>query len=254
MTAQILLDNGPAGFRANRARYDMEQRPGRRDRPDPVHRRRRLSAGHPRRDRRTCASAPLASRGPVDGQMPLGRFSADRLRGRTCPTGRSCLTAAPACISSRGASDSADESPRSRHSARLAALARGRARHGPVRRSRATTPTRRSTSPPTGSRCRTAPTARSSRAMSSRGRAISSSAARGSPSSMPARPAASRSSGSRRAAASPCAARPKRARSQFAIYDLDRRHRDDDRRRHPDPRQSTSRAAGWCSISTAAAR
>ena len=45
------------------------------------------------------------------------------------------------------------------------------------------------------------------------------------------------------------------ARSQFAIYDLDRAAGDDDRRRHPDPRRNrTSRAAGWCSTSTAAAR
>ena len=78
MSAQITLDSGPARLLARQARYDMESdrvevqgpilfaaadgyRLGTRDVTIDLRQRR------------------MASRGPVTGQMPLGRFSADRL-------------------------------------------------------------------------------------------------------------------------------------------------------------------------------
>jgi lipopolysaccharide export system protein LptC len=78
MTAQILLDNGPARLVARQARYDMET-----DKVDvrgPILFTAADGYRLATRDvvvdlrRRT-----LASHGPVDGQMPLGRFSAGRL-------------------------------------------------------------------------------------------------------------------------------------------------------------------------------
>jgi lipopolysaccharide export system protein LptC len=78
MSAQIILDNGPARLRANRARYDMD-----RDHVDvagPIlvtaadgYRLLTRDVGVNLRER------TLASRGAVEGTMPLGRFSANRL-------------------------------------------------------------------------------------------------------------------------------------------------------------------------------
>jgi lipopolysaccharide export system protein LptC len=79
MTAQILLDDGPARLVAREARYDMEV--------DHVDVRGpilftaadgyRLATRDVTVDLR---ERTLASRGAVNGQMPLGRFSADRLQ------------------------------------------------------------------------------------------------------------------------------------------------------------------------------
>jgi len=79
LAARIQLDGGPAGFRANRARYNMAT-----DRVDVIgpilftaadgYRMMTRDVTVDMRDR------TLASRGPVEGQIPLGRFSADQLR------------------------------------------------------------------------------------------------------------------------------------------------------------------------------
>ena len=78
MTAQILLDEGPAQLRALRARYDMETDKVAVAGPivftaaDGY----RLSTRDVNVDLR---ARTLASRGRVEGRMPLGHFSADRL-------------------------------------------------------------------------------------------------------------------------------------------------------------------------------
>lgn len=76
--AQIQLDSGPARLDANRARYDME-----RDHVDVVGPIVLTAADGYRmltRDVNVDLRArTLRSRGAVDGRMPLGRFSADRL-------------------------------------------------------------------------------------------------------------------------------------------------------------------------------
>jgi lipopolysaccharide export system protein LptC len=79
MSAQIGLESGPARIAADRARYDMAAQ--------------QVSVGGPilvtaadgyRLETSDVTvdldSRSLASRGPVDGRMPLGSFSADRLR------------------------------------------------------------------------------------------------------------------------------------------------------------------------------
>jgi lipopolysaccharide export system protein LptC len=78
MSAQILLDNGPARLVALRARYDMET--------DQVDVRGPIlftaADGYRLATRDVIVDLRrrrLSSRGPVDGQMPLGRFSAGRL-------------------------------------------------------------------------------------------------------------------------------------------------------------------------------
>ncbi len=78
MSAEIELDSGPASLRANRARYDM--RTDKVDVAGPI----LVTAGDGYRlltrdvevDMRRRS---LASRGSVEGQMPLGRFSAGRI-------------------------------------------------------------------------------------------------------------------------------------------------------------------------------
>jgi lipopolysaccharide export system protein LptC len=79
LSARILLDNGPAGFRANRARYNMQN-----DHVDVVGPILFTAADGYRMGTRDVTvnmrTRTLASRGPVEGQMPLGRFSADQLR------------------------------------------------------------------------------------------------------------------------------------------------------------------------------
>ena len=78
MSARILLDDGPAQLRAGRARYNMES-----DQVDvlgPI----LLSAagGYTMRTHDVnvdLRARTLSSRGAVEGRMPLGRFSADRL-------------------------------------------------------------------------------------------------------------------------------------------------------------------------------
>jgi len=79
MSAQILLDEGPARLRAPRARYDME-----RDRVDVLGPILFTAAdGYSVGTRDVVIDLrerTLASRGPVDGRMPLGRFSADRMQ------------------------------------------------------------------------------------------------------------------------------------------------------------------------------
>jgi lipopolysaccharide export system protein LptC len=78
LSAQILLESGPAGFRANRARYNMEN-----DHVDVVGPILFTAADGYRMGTRDVTvnmrNRTLASRGPVEGQMPLGRFSADQL-------------------------------------------------------------------------------------------------------------------------------------------------------------------------------
>jgi lipopolysaccharide export system protein LptC len=78
MAAQIMLDEGPARLRARRGRYDMET-----DMVDVVGPLLftaadgyRIATSDVTVDLR---ARSLASRGRVDGTMPLGRFSADRL-------------------------------------------------------------------------------------------------------------------------------------------------------------------------------
>jgi len=78
MSAQILLDNGPARLQAGRARYNMEN-----DNVDvvgPI----LFSAANGYRMRThdvnvDLRAGTLRSRGAVEGVMPLGRFSAGRL-------------------------------------------------------------------------------------------------------------------------------------------------------------------------------
>ena len=78
MSAQILLDEGPAQLRALRARYDME-----REAVDVVGPLRFTAADGYRLDTSDVTvdlrERTLASRGAVQGRMPLGRFSAGRL-------------------------------------------------------------------------------------------------------------------------------------------------------------------------------
>ena len=78
MNAEILLDSGPAALRADRARYNMET-----DKVDVVGPilftaadGYRLATSDVLVDLR---QRTLVSRGPVQGAMPLGRFSAGRL-------------------------------------------------------------------------------------------------------------------------------------------------------------------------------
>jgi len=78
VSAQILLDNGPARLEAGRARYDMEH-----DHVNVIGPIILTAADGYRmltRDVNVDLRArTLVSRGAVDGRMPLGRFSADRL-------------------------------------------------------------------------------------------------------------------------------------------------------------------------------
>lgn len=78
LSARILLDSGPAGFSANRARYNMEN-----DHVDVVGPILFTAADGYRMATRDVTvdmrQRTLASRGRVEGQMPLGRFSADQL-------------------------------------------------------------------------------------------------------------------------------------------------------------------------------
>ena len=78
MSAQIQLDNGPARIVANRALYDMSTDRVAVSGPILV----TAADGYRLGTRDVIVDLKqrnLASRGPVDGQMPLGRFSADRL-------------------------------------------------------------------------------------------------------------------------------------------------------------------------------
>lgn len=78
ITAEISLDNGPARLIAERGRYDM-----RTDRVDVMGPVRLTAADGYQLDTRDVEvdlrHRRLASRGSVEGQMPLGRFSAGRL-------------------------------------------------------------------------------------------------------------------------------------------------------------------------------
>ena len=114
----------------------------------------------------------MQSRGAVEGQMPLGSFSADQLQAdlpdRTVVlSGRRALAYRPG----RPQMSGVNRLRLLALSALLLAVAPAAGQRA-ARRSAASTATRRSTSAPTGSRCRTAPTARSSPAMSSPARAI----------------------------------------------------------------------------------
>ena len=79
MSAQIGLDSGPATLRADRGKYDMETQKV--DIFGPI---RMTAADGYRLDTRDVAvdlnTQELESRGPVEGTMPLGRFSADKLQ------------------------------------------------------------------------------------------------------------------------------------------------------------------------------
>lgn len=78
MAAQIELQDGPARLQADRARYDMEA-----NNVDVVGPILFTAADGYRIETRDVAvdldARSMASRGPVDGRMPLGRFSAGRL-------------------------------------------------------------------------------------------------------------------------------------------------------------------------------
>ncbi|HST35566.1 MAG TPA: LPS export ABC transporter periplasmic protein LptC [Allosphingosinicella sp.] len=78
LSALIQLENGPAGFRADRARYNMQN-----DHVDVAGPILFTAADGYRMGTRDVTvnmrNRTLASRGPVEGQMPLGRFSADQL-------------------------------------------------------------------------------------------------------------------------------------------------------------------------------
>jgi lipopolysaccharide export system protein LptC len=78
ITAEISLDSGPARLLADRGRYDM-----RTDRVDVMGPLRVSAADGYQLDTRDVEvdlrRRRLASRGSVEGQMPLGRFSASRL-------------------------------------------------------------------------------------------------------------------------------------------------------------------------------
>ncbi len=79
MSAQILLDSGPARLQANRARYNMDT-----DHVDVVGPILFTAADGYRMGTRDVLvdmrRRTLVSRGAVEGSMPLGRFSAGRLR------------------------------------------------------------------------------------------------------------------------------------------------------------------------------
>lgn len=78
MSAQILLEDGPATLNAGQGRYDMDSERVAVDGPvqfqsaDGYH----LATSNVTVDMK---SRRMASRGAVDGQMPLGNFSADRM-------------------------------------------------------------------------------------------------------------------------------------------------------------------------------
>jgi lipopolysaccharide export system protein LptC len=78
MAARIILENGPASIRANKGRYDMEAESVNVIGPIMV-----TAADGYRLQTRDVAvdlnARTLQSRGRVEGRMPLGRFSADRL-------------------------------------------------------------------------------------------------------------------------------------------------------------------------------
>ena len=79
MNAQIELDSGPARLAANRGRYNMETDRVAVDGPILF----AAADGYRLRTRDVVVDLrerTLASRGAVDGQMPLGHFSADRLQ------------------------------------------------------------------------------------------------------------------------------------------------------------------------------
>ena len=79
MSAEISLDNGPARLEANRARYNMEN-----DKVDVMGPIRVTASDGYQLDTRDVEidmrRRRLASRGAVEGRMPLGRFSANRLQ------------------------------------------------------------------------------------------------------------------------------------------------------------------------------
>lgn len=78
MSAQILLDDGPARLVAERARYNMDTSKVAVDGPILF----AAADGYRMRTRDVVVdlrARTLASQGPVDGQMPLGRFSAQHL-------------------------------------------------------------------------------------------------------------------------------------------------------------------------------
>jgi lipopolysaccharide export system protein LptC len=90
MTAQILLDEGPARIRAGRARYNMVDEKVAVLGPIVV----TAADGYSIGTRDVIVDLrerTLASRGRVDGRMPLGRFSADRLEVNL-PERRAVLT------------------------------------------------------------------------------------------------------------------------------------------------------------------
>jgi lipopolysaccharide export system protein LptC len=79
MSAQILLDEGPARLLAREARFNMETDQVEVSGPILF----TAADGYRLLTRDVTADLrrrTLASRGPVNGQMPLGRFSADRLQ------------------------------------------------------------------------------------------------------------------------------------------------------------------------------
>jgi lipopolysaccharide export system protein LptC len=90
MWAQIALDEGPARIEAERARYDMERQAV--DVVGPVL---FTAADGYRLETRDVAvdlgARRMASRGRVEGRMPLGRFSADRMEA-DLPSRRVVLT------------------------------------------------------------------------------------------------------------------------------------------------------------------
>ncbi len=79
LSAEIVLDNGPARLQANRARYFMAT-----DKVDVMGPIRVTASDGYQLDTRDVEidmrGRRLSSRGAVDGQMPLGRFSANRLQ------------------------------------------------------------------------------------------------------------------------------------------------------------------------------
>lgn len=90
MAAEIRLEDGPATLRALQARYDMERETV--DVAGPI---RFTAADGYRLETSDVAvdlnTRKLASRGPVQGWMPLGRFSADRMTA-SLPEQRVVLT------------------------------------------------------------------------------------------------------------------------------------------------------------------
>lgn len=79
LSARMLLESGPAGFQADRARYNMDN-----DHVDVVGPILFTAADGYRMDTRDVTvnmrARTLVSRGPVQGSMPLGRFTAGQLR------------------------------------------------------------------------------------------------------------------------------------------------------------------------------